>query len=273
MPPLRRHQLAYLSASGWREVLEAEGIDFQGASREAPSLSASPRPGSGRGAGVRAAERERGAWRLGVQEPQDEQAVSCFLHWAEHKLPLVVTRQPLPADGADPLITLGLSAPPAWGRRLLSLQVPPQAIGWFGEFPELAETLAQLPRSARPVLQVLADGLAAQGLRAHAYGSSGWQRITGQRYLHARSDLDLWLPVDGADVADAAVALLQRHVPAHLRIDGELVFPDGAAVAWREWDAWRAGRSRAVLVKRLHGVSMEQALPGVSAPLPWACAA
>ena len=266
MPPLRRHQLACLSAQGWREVLEAHGIDFKGASREAPGSPASPLPGSGRGAG------ERGAWRLGVREPHDEQAVSCFLHWAEHKLPLVVTRQPLPLDGAAPLITLGLSAPPAWGRRLLSLQVPPQAIGWFGEFPELADAVSLFPRSARPVLQALARDLAERGLRARAYGSSGWQRLTGMRYLHARSDLDLWLAVEDADAADAAVARLQRHAPPHLRIDGELIFPDGSAVAWREWDAWRAGRSRALLVKRLHGVAMAQALPGVSTS-PWACAA
>ena len=43
---------------------------------------------------------------------------------------------------------------------------------------------------------------------------------------------------------------------AEPRLDGELRFPDGAAVAWREWEAWRAGRSRAVLVKRLDGCSL-----------------
>lgn len=228
MPPLRRHQLAYLSAEGWRQALE-------------PS--------------------------------RDEQALDCLRHWAAQGLPLVVTRQPLPLDGEQPLIALGLSAPPAWGRRLLSLQATPSAIAWFGEFPWLGDVVPVLPRSARGPLLRLEEALAARGLRAHAYGSVGWQRLTGQRYLHARSDLDLWLAVADADEADAAVAQLQRHAPARMRVDGELVFPDGGAVAWREWEAWRAGRSRALLVKRLHGAALESALPPGWTPAPLAHAA
>ena len=41
------------------------------------------------------------------------------------------------------------------------------------------------------------------------------------------------------------------------RLDGELLFPDGAAIAWREWQAWRQGRAPQVLVKRLRGVALE----------------
>ena len=48
------------------------------------------------------------------------------------------------------------------------------------------------------------------------------------------------------------------------RLDGELLFPDGAAIAWREWVAHRDGRVAQVLVKRLRGVALESA--GVGAP-------
>jgi phosphoribosyl-dephospho-CoA transferase len=223
MPPLRRHQLAYLSAEGWRQALELA---------------------------------------------RDEQAQDCFRHWAAQGLPLVVTRQPLALeqDGVSlaqepPRIALGLSAPPAWGRRLLRLQVQSSDVAWFGEFPWLSDAVPVLPRGVRAGLQRLDEALAARGLRAHVYGSVGWQRLTGQRYLHALSDLDLWLAVAHADEADAAVALLQRHAPTRPRLDGELVFADGGAVAWREWEAWRAGRSRALLVKRLHGATLETVLP------------
>jgi phosphoribosyl-dephospho-CoA transferase len=222
MPPLRRHQLAYLSAAGWQQALT---------------------------------------------QAHDAQALACLEHWAAHQLPLVVTRQPLPLASQQPLLHLGLSAPPALGRRLLGLRVPAAAIAWFGEFPLLAEALPVLPRGARAALRPLLQALATGGQRAHAYGSVGWQCLAGQRYLHARSDLDLWLPVAHEVEADAAAALLSRHAPARLRLDGELVFPDGAAVAWREWQAWRAGRGRALLVKRLHGAALESALPaGWTAP-------
>ncbi|WP_157270654.1 malonate decarboxylase holo-[acyl-carrier-protein] synthase [Azohydromonas aeria] len=227
MPPLRRHQLAWLSAAGWQDLSEANCC----------------------------------AW--------DGQARDCLRHWADHDLPLVVTRQPLPQPGdpAPASIALGLSAPPVFGRRLLGLRLPASAIARFGEFPALCEAAAALPRALRAEAQALHEALQQQGLNAHAYGSAGWQWLTGQRYLHARSDLDLWLAVQDAGAADAAAALLQRHAPEGLRLDGELVFPDGGAVAWREWAAWRAGRSRALLVKRLHGASLEQALPeGWEAP-------
>lgn len=216
MPPLRRHQLAYLTAQGWQAALETE---------------------------------------------RDAQALEGLRHWAAHGLPLVVTRQPLPLQADRPHVHLGLCAPAAWGRRLLSLRVPAAAIAWFSEFPLLADALQVLPRGARAALAPLADALQAHGQRAHAYGSVGWQQVSTQRYLHARSDLDLWLPVAHALEADAAAALLLRHAPARPRVDGELVFPDGGAVAWREWAAWRAGQSRALLVKRLHGAALEAALP------------
>ena len=44
------------------------------------------------------------------------------------------------------------------------------------------------------------------------------------------------------------------------RVDGELVFPRGEAVAWREWLQWRRGEVDSVMVKRLHGVALEQGL-------------
>ncbi|WP_066343308.1 malonate decarboxylase holo-[acyl-carrier-protein] synthase [Azohydromonas lata] len=222
MPPLRRHQLAYLSAQGWQAALEPA---------------------------------------------RDAQALDCLRHWCAHGLPLVVTRQPLPLAPERPLLHLGLSAPPAWGRRLLSLRVPATAIAWFSEFPSLADAAPVLPRTARAALAPLQVALAERGLRAHAYGSVGWQQLSAQRYLHPHSDLDLWLPVAHALEADAAAALLLRHAPQRPRVDGELVFPDGGAVAWREWAAWRAGHSRALLVKRLHGAALEAELPaGWTAP-------
>ena len=48
--------------------------------------------------------------------------------------------------------------------------------------------------------------------------------------------------------------------PALSELDGELVFPDGRAVAWREWQPWREQRVDRILVKRLQGVVMERAL-------------
>lgn len=219
MAPLRRHQLAYLSAAAWAELLE---------------------------------------------RPWDAVAHDCLRQWAQRRLPLVVTRQPEGAGHHSP-VALGLPAPLAWERRRIALQVPREAIAWLDEFPRAADVLRLLPVRARVELGALLERLAALRMQARTYGSYGWQRLSGHRYVRAESDLDLWFAVDGAEQADAVAQCLAATTQNRPRLDGELVFVDGAAVAWREWAAWRAGRTRHLLVKRLTGASLERSLAFVGA--------
>ncbi|KDB52616.1 hypothetical protein X805_18360 [Sphaerotilus natans subsp. natans DSM 6575] len=216
MPPLHRHQLVHLSASGWAGVLD---------------------------------------------QPQVPLARSCLTFWAQNDLPLVVTRQPdgRAASSAPAMLALGLPAPTAWQRLRLALQVPATAVAWLDEFPAASQVMRLLPAAARaPMQQLLAD-LAAVSCPARVHGSHGWQLVSGQDCLRPGSDLDLCLPVREAAQADAVVtALAAQERSALPRLDGELTWPDGSAVAWREWAAWRAGRTREVLVKRLHGVALER---------------
>jgi phosphoribosyl-dephospho-CoA transferase len=168
------------------------------------------------------------------------------------------------------LVCLGLAAPACWGRKPLSVQVPCSGISWLSEFPLLRAAIGVCPRDAHAPLRALDARLGALGVRAHVYGSAGWQQVTALDYLHERSDVDLWLAVDSMEQADAAVAALQA-CPSPTRLDGELMFPDGCAVAWREWAAWRAGRCSQALVKRLHGSDLASDAEALASA--WLCAA
>lgn len=203
-------------------------------------------------------------WTSVLAQTWDEPARACLSLWAREGLPLVVTRQRTRRETPAAPVSLGLSAPDQWSRRLLALQVLPDAIGWFSEFPQLVEVIDELPRAAHRELHGLASALCRLGVRARAYGSVGWQHLTRLAYLHDRSDLDLWLAVDDVKQADAVAECLHHCTPGRLRIDGELLFDDGRAVAWREWLAWRTGRSAALLVKRLDRVDIERS--------PWSTA-
>jgi phosphoribosyl-dephospho-CoA transferase len=225
MPPLHRHQLAYLTAAGWRDILA---------------------------------------------QPWDADALGCLQHWAAHALPVVVTGQPGPCRAPQDPLVLGLAAPLAWQRRRLMLRAAPAQIAWFSEFATLAQVLPQLARSDRPALQVLQGALHRLGVRARVYGGTGWQHLSGLPYLREGSDLDLWIAVDDAAQADRVAGLLQA-CRAAVRIDGELAFTHGGAVAWREWAAWREGRCRHVLVKRLHGATLQR--PADGPPAAWLRAA
>lgn len=211
MPPLRRHQLALLSDTGWRHILDRD-------------------------------------W--------DGTTAACLTHWAEHALPLVVTRQRSARPSHAEAIALGLAAPACWGRRPIALQVAAHHIVGLSEFPALGEVARLLPRTDASPLQTLFQTLQRHGMSAHVYGSAGWQQLSGLSYLHERSDLDLWLAIASARQADAAVAALVA-CDSSMRLDGELMLADGSAVAWREWAAWRAGRCDRVLVKRLYGAALE----------------
>ena len=194
-------------------------------------------------------------WIEVLSRPWDRIARECLMHWAAQRLPLVVTRQP--QGLIDHPIALGLPAPLRWDRRRIALEVSTLSLLALDDFPAAAEIVAQLPLAARLAWASLCDRLEAAGVTAQVYGSHGWQRLTGLRYLHPDSDLDLRLEVDDADAADTAAALLNSARIANLRMDGELAFADGRDIAWREWRQWRSGAADRVLVRRLDGVGFE----------------
>jgi len=195
----------------------------------------------------------RDGWQRLLHGDWDDEARACLWHWAEQRLPVVVTRQ-APDDDA---IALGLSAPSRWSRRRLALRVARADVLYFDEFPRLDKVVAQLPAAARAPARQLAAALQGCCATARVYGSHGWQQLTGLNHVRDGSDVDLWVGVQDAEQADAVAAALHAFASSSCRLDGELVFPGDAAVAWREWLAWRAGRAKSLLVKRLHGAAME----------------
>lgn len=199
----------------------------------------------------------RAGWQRLLGGNWDAQARDCLQHWADHSLPVVVTRQH--EDDSD-AVALGLCAPRRWQRRRLALRVLLAEVLYFDEFPRLDQVVAQLPASARAAARRLAAQLQACGVTARVYGSHGWQHFTGLDHLREGSDLDLWMAVRDPQQADAVVSALGDFAAPTLRLDGELAFDGDAAVAWREWQAWREGRARTLLVKRLHGAAMVESL-------------
>jgi len=199
---------------------------------------------------------ENTAWQR-VLNPQDTelawdaQAAECLAHWARHDLPLVVTRQT-----GKPL-TLGLAAPTHWGRRRLVVQV--QAAGDVrrtGAFPLAQGITPLLPAAAQGHWHSLCAALAECGAPTRVFGSYGWQAVSGLEQVRETSDLDVLAQVNSAEQADAVARLFDSAPLPAPRLDGELQFSCGAAVAWREWLNWRAGKTTQILVKRTNGAAL-----------------
>jgi len=182
-----------------------------------------------------------------AQTPADSTAQAIVSHWHAERLPLVVSRQP--AGLAAGQVALGLPAPLQWARRRLAFTLPTACLAYSGCFPRLGEVAAR--QRWRTQALALEHTLGA----VQVYGSYGWQWLTGLRYLRDSSDLDLRIPTATPAQARAAVQALAAQ-PLPCRIDGELVFPSGDAVAWREYAQLLDGSTHKVLCKRLHSVAL-----------------
>lgn len=205
-------------------------------------------------------------WQGVCQREWDDTARACLNHWAAHDLPLVVTRQRCGIDDAGDDVALGLPAPGRWDRRRIALQIPRREVLYFDEFPCVGAVTCLLPKAAREPWRRLRTGLDALGVTARVYGSYGWQKISGLDHVRSGSDIDVWIEVSNADQADAVAALLQGFSSPQLRLDGELAFGERSAAAWREWMAWRAGSTKALLVKTIAGASLARSVDLVFAP-------
>ena len=219
MYPLQRHQLVWLDARAWQRVLAASS----------------------------------------ESSPRDPQALECLQHWADRDLPLVVTRQPHGWSGhrGDEALALGVAAPLCWGRRRLFVEARVADVRRRGRFPHACDISAMLPPQAIDGWTALCIALETLGAEIRVYGSHGWQQLTGLACLRDGSDIDLLVDIDSPRQADAAVAMLKRVPFSTPRLDGELVFSHGRAVAWREWAKWRAGGTTQLLIKDLHGATLE----------------
>lgn len=226
----RRHQLAWLDDEGWRHAAAAAG--------------------------------------------QDEALLEALGHWRTAALPWVVTRQsrgwagrPDASDQDVASLAIGLPLPGRWARRRVAAVVPESGVAAVGHFPSARSVAPLVAAPRRAAWSWLCDALDALEVGARVHGSHGWQALTGLDHVTRHSDLDLHLEVDAPGLADEVAAVLATATglatdeeTGRPWLDGELVFPDGAAVAWREWRIAREPgprQAREVLVKRLQGVALE----------------
>lgn len=172
--------------------------------------------------------------------PGEHEAIE---RWQRHGWPLVVRRD---ETGAAPdSVCLGLALPPdaAGVKRRIALHALESDIVKRAPALPLPDAAAQAPLHWRPAIDTL-----AQSLPLRAFGSLALQVITGQSYLTAKSDIDLLFHPTTRSMLDAGLSMMSA---SPLPLDGEIVFPSGDAVAWKEW----AGAER-VLVKRIASVRL-----------------
>lgn len=170
-----------------------------------------------------------------------------------------VARRRQTCDVSSDGVLLGLRLPRSSAVRSLPFRLPVAGIRQTADAMTLHEALARessLPIAWRQTLQLLVRRMENVGAVAHVYGSLAWEVDTGTIYLADNSDIDLLVRPASRQQADAVLAVLQATstsaTSASVHLDGEIEFPDGSAVTWREL-ASGAGK---VLIKRIDGVAL-----------------
>lgn len=188
------------------------------------------------------------AWDRLLAVRPDLDGVPYLATWAREDRPVIVRRRH-PGEGDH--LPAGLPLPPAAGKRRIGLAVP-----WPDATPHPPVTLAaarpDAPPAWHPTIDAVLELAAEHALVPRVFGGLLWQGLTGLRYLSATSDLDLLWPAPVPRAFLDGLAAIAADAP--MRLDGEVVLPNGAGVNWREWsDALPAG---AVLAKGLDGVAL-----------------
>jgi phosphoribosyl-dephospho-CoA transferase len=185
--------------------------------------------------------------------------------WADRGWPAILRCR---AETEDPdLVPVGVPLPPAAGKRRVALLLPPAGVLQRSS-PALLRAAARVadPGWRSTIVSLLALG-ARTGVEPSAFGSLLWEHLTGLAYLSPHSDLDVLWPVPSDfDVPSLVFSIAEIQRDAPLRIDGEVVFPDGCAVNWRElWNAHRTADRATVLAKTMEGVRLLDiaSLPGI----------
>ncbi|PZR11561.1 MAG: malonate decarboxylase holo-[acyl-carrier-protein] synthase [Azospirillum brasilense] len=190
-------------------------------------------------------------WAAVLETRPEWRAEPLLAHWAERGWPLVARRRGECEAGGG--IAAGLPLPPGAGKRRIAVLLPGEAVTEIRSPLPLAEALPAAPPDWRPVLEALLALGAEHGVTPRVFGSLAWAALTGLDYLGRASDLDLlWpmLPPPRMEGVLAALAGIEDRAP--MRLDGEVLRPDGSGANWRELQAGGAE----ILVKGTGGVAL-----------------
>lgn len=184
----------------------------------------------------------------------DRQAIDT---WRQADWPAIVRRADADADAHQVCFGIALPPRPADGLKVrIALRAPISDVK--KKLPPISvETAIGAALGAwRPRLAALNAEALRDGLSLKVYGSVALQALTGQPYVTAASDIDLLFHPRTLEQLRAGADFLARHANC-LPLDGEIVFPSGQAVAWKEWlNAMDAPNDPRVLVKESSAVRL-----------------
>ncbi|WP_245549287.1 malonate decarboxylase holo-[acyl-carrier-protein] synthase [Noviherbaspirillum massiliense] len=196
----------------------------------------------------------------GWQEAQNSAPQDCreiIAAWKRTDWPAIARRHD--PEATQEQACLGIALPPDsvdGSKKRIPVRVSRSSIRKSDAPPALDAVLAAAPPDWREPLAALDANARAAGICLRVYGSLALQAFTGQAYLTKASDIDLLFAPHSVASLSRGLELLRTYAGS-LPLDGEILFPAGQAVAWKEWDrAQTSGGGCRVLVKEMQAVRL-----------------
>ena len=191
----------------------------------------------------------RGWQRVRASAPLD--VITALDGWRDGGWPAVVRRAEVDLGAHE--IAIGFALP---GKQRVGCRVEFCDVNRRTRALPLVGALDAVPPAWREPLAALERQAADAGLGLAVYGSVALQALTGMQYVTAASDIDLLLrPLTRKQLMNG-LDVLAAHANV-LPLDGEVVFPDGRAVAWKELRAaFDSAPGARVLAKSLERVML-----------------
>ena len=192
-----------------------------------------------------------------VRDGAPQAALSALDRWRDGGWPAVVRRTEAGMLPGEVAIGFPLPPRPEYGGKLkFGCAVEMSDIGRRTRALPLVGALDAVPAQWREGLEALERQAADAGVSLSVYGSVALAALTGQYYLTPLSDIDVLLQPQTRRQLMIGLDLLSWHAGI-LPLDGEVVFPDGRAVAWKELRAAFAGApGTRVLTKGLDCIAL-----------------
>lgn len=182
-----------------------------------------------------------------VAAERDGQTV--LQRWQHHDWPAVLRRRE--AGTPEDQLCLGLALPPDGNgdKTRIPFKAQLSDVQRITDPLALRAALKHAPSGWSGALHAFAGDCLHSGIAMRIYGSWAWQILTQQSYVRAGSDIDLLFAPVSAEELTRGLGLLAQHA-TQLPLDGEIVFAEGQAVAWKEcWQALQTDSRQRVLVK------------------------
>jgi len=197
----------------------------------------------------------RGWQRVASSAPP--QARAALARWRDGGWPAVVRRAEVGLAPNE--VAIGFALPPRvedGGKMKVGCCVEMSDVKRRTRALPLVGALDAVPEQWRAGLEELERQAFDTGMGLAVYGSVALAALTGQYYLTPHSDIDVLLQPTSRRQLMKGLDLLSWHAGI-LPLDGEVVFPDGRAVSWKELRAAFAGApGTRVLTKGLDRIAL-----------------